>query len=82
MLLEINAHIPPKDKITIDVDKLDTDQTKIEMSGTAKTPEEVDLLVSELKKIECFNKEVNRGATESGENGVRKFKFTITPQCQ
>ncbi|MEO8845138.1 MAG: pilus assembly protein PilM [Kofleriaceae bacterium] len=82
MLLEINAHIPPKDKITIDVDKLEIDQTKIEMSGTAKTPEEVDLLVSELKKIECFNKEVNRGATESGENGVRKFKFTITPQCQ
>jgi len=82
MLLEINAHIPPKDKITLDVDKLDIDETKIEMSGTAKTPEEVDLLVSELKKIECFNKEVNRGATESGDNGVRKFKLTITPQCQ
>jgi general secretion pathway protein L len=82
ILLEINAHIPPKDKITVDVDKLDIDQNKIEMSGTAKTPEEVDLLVGELKKIDCFNKDIVRGAGESGENGVRKFKFTITPQCQ
>ncbi len=81
VLLEINAHIPPKDKITIDVDKLDIDSQKVEISGTAKSPEEIDLLVSELKKVECFNKEVNRGATETGDNGVKKFKLTINAQC-
>jgi Tfp pilus assembly PilM family ATPase len=82
ILIEINSHIPTKDKITIDVDKLDIEESKIEMSGTTKSPEELDLLVTELKKIDCFNKEVNRGATETGENGVKKFKLTITPQCQ
>ncbi len=81
VLLEINAHIPPKDKITIDVDKLDIDSQKVEISGTAKSPEEIDLLVTELKKVECFNKEVNRGATETGDNGIKKFKLTINAQC-
>ena len=81
VLLEINTHIPPKDKITLDIDKLDIDSSKVDMSGTAKTPEEIDLLVGELKKIDCFNKEVNRGPTETGENGVKKFKLTINAQC-
>jgi Tfp pilus assembly PilM family ATPase len=81
VMLEINAHIPPKDKITLDVDRLDIDPQKVEISGTAKTPEEIDLLVVELKKVDCFNKEVNRGQMETGENGVKKFKLTINAQC-
>jgi Tfp pilus assembly PilM family ATPase len=81
LLLEINSHVPPKDKMTLDVDKLDIDETKIDMSGTAKTPEELDLLVTELKKSDCF-KEVTRGATEVVDNGVRKFRLTINPQCE
>ncbi|MEO8553233.1 MAG: pilus assembly protein PilM [Kofleriaceae bacterium] len=81
LLLEVNARIPPKDKITLDVDKIDLDPQKVELSGTAKSPEEIDLLVSELKKIDCFNKEVNKGALETGENGVKKFRLTINSQC-
>jgi general secretion pathway protein L len=82
IMLEINSHIPPKDKITLDVDTLNIDPQKIEIDGSAKTPEEIDLLVGELKKIECFNKEVSRGPTETGDNGVKKFKLTInSPQC-
>lgn len=80
VLLEINAHIPPKEKITLDIDKLDIDETKVDMTGTAKTAEEIDLLVSELKKIDCF-KEPQRGATETGEGGVKKFKITIPAEC-
>lgn len=80
LLLEINSHVPPKDKVTLDVDKLDIDDQKIELSGTVKTPEELDQLVAELKKSDCF-KEVSRGATESGEGGTRKFRLTINPQC-
>jgi len=81
LLLEINSHVPPKDKITLDIDRLDIDEQKIEMSGTTKTPEEIDLLVTELKKSDCF-KEIQRGATEVGDNGVRKFRLTINPQCE
>ena len=80
LLLEINSHVPPKDKITLDVDKLDIDVQKIDMSGTAKTPEEIDSLVGELKKSDCF-KDVQRGASEI-ENGIRKFRLTINPQCE
>jgi general secretion pathway protein L len=80
IMLEINAHLPPKDKITVDIDKLDIDEQKVDMSGTAKTGEEIDLLVAELKKITCF-KEIQRGATETGEGGVKKFKLTIPSTC-
>jgi Tfp pilus assembly PilM family ATPase len=80
ILLEINAHLPPKDKITLDIDKLDIDDQKVDISGTTKTGEEIDLLVSELKKITCF-KEIQRGATETGEGGVKKFKLTIPATC-
>ena len=81
LLLEVNSKIPPKDKITLDVDKIDIDAQKVEISGQAKSPEEIDLLVAELKKIDCFNKEVNKGALETGENGVKKFHLTINSQC-
>jgi general secretion pathway protein L len=80
ILLEINAHLPPKEKITLDIDKLDIDEQKVDMTGTAKTGEEIDLLVAELKKITCF-KEISRGATETGEGGVKKFKLTIPSTC-
>jgi general secretion pathway protein L len=80
LLLEINSHIPPKDKITLDVDKLSIDGSKIEMSGTAKAPEEVDSLVGELKKIDCFHKDVSSGSLETvGE--AKKFQLTINSQC-
>ncbi|MGE5181303.1 MAG: pilus assembly protein PilM [Acidobacteriota bacterium] len=80
LLLELNSHVPPKDKITLDVDRLDIDTQKIDMSGTAKSPEEIDALVGELKKSDCF-KDVQRGASEI-ENGMRKFRLTINPQCE
>jgi Tfp pilus assembly PilM family ATPase len=80
LLLDINAHVPAKDKITLDVDKLDIDDQKIDMSGTAKTPEEIDLLVSELKKSDCF-KDIQRGPTETGEGGVKKFRLSVPVAC-
>ncbi len=79
VLLEINGKIPPKEKITLDIDKLDIDDKKVDMSGSAKTSEEIDLLVSELKGIKCF-KEIQRGSTET-ENNVKKFRLTIPTTC-
>ena len=80
IMLEINSHIPAKDKITLDIDKLDIDESKVDITGTTKTGEEIDLLVGELKKITCF-KEIQRGATETGEGGIKKFKLTIPSTC-
>ncbi|HSR98786.1 MAG TPA: pilus assembly protein PilM, partial [Kofleriaceae bacterium] len=81
LLLEISSHIPPKDKITIDLDKLLIDDAKIDMSGTTKSAEEIDLLVTELKKIDCFRNNVTRGPTDTLPNGNKRFKLTITAQC-
>jgi general secretion pathway protein L len=79
IMLEISSKVPPKDKITLDIDRLDISDQKVDMDGTVKTPEELDLLVAELKKVTCF-KEIQRGPT-SGETGALKFKLTIPAQC-
>ena len=80
LLLDISAHVPPKDKITIDLDNVSIDDAKIDISGTTKKAEEIDTLILELKKVECFKNNITRGATDTQTNGVR-FKLTITAQC-
>lgn len=80
LLLEVNSHIPGKDKITLDVDKLEIDNEKVDMSGTVKTPEELDALASELKKSDCF-KDIQRGPTDTLEGGIRKFRLTMPVKC-
>jgi len=81
LLLEVNSHVPPKDKITLDLERVTIDDTKVDISGTTKKPEEIDLLITELKKIECFKNNVTRGPTDTLNNGVQRFKLTITAQC-
>jgi Tfp pilus assembly PilM family ATPase len=81
VLLEINQHIPSKDKISLDVDKVEIDSQKIEIQGSAKTVDEIQLLVTELKKVECFNKKINQGPTETDSSGAKKFRLTIDSQC-
>ena len=80
VLLEISSKAPPKEKITLDIDRIDITDQKVDLEGTVKTPEELDLLQSELKTIKCF-KEVNRGPTTTEKDGVKKFKFNIIAQC-
>lgn len=80
ILLEVSSKVPPKDKITVDIDQLQIDDTKVDIQGTTKTAEGIDTLVTELKKIECF-KEVNRGPTDTNADGTKKFKLTITAAC-
>ncbi|HSD90797.1 MAG TPA: pilus assembly protein PilM [Kofleriaceae bacterium] len=79
IMLEVSSHIPPKEKITLDIDKIEIDDQKVDLTGTAKTPKEIDDLVTELKKIECF-KEPQRGPTESS-GELTKFKITIPSGC-
>lgn len=81
LLLDISAHIPGKDKITLDIEKMTIDDQKIDINGTTKSSEEIDLLISEIKKIECFKNNVTRGPTDTLPSGVKRFKLTITAQC-
>jgi general secretion pathway protein L len=81
ILLEISAHTPPKDKITVDLEHVTIDDTKIDINGTTKSSEEIDLLITELKKIECFKNTVTRGPTETLPAGIKRFKLTINAPC-
>ncbi|HEX3765782.1 MAG TPA: pilus assembly protein PilM [Kofleriaceae bacterium] len=81
LLLDISSHVPGKDKITLDIQKMAIDDQKIELDGTTKSSEEIDLLISEIKKIECFKNNVTRGPTDTLPSGVKRFKLTITAQC-
>jgi general secretion pathway protein L len=81
LMLDISAQVPPKEKITLDILRLDITDSKIDIEGSAKTADEIDLFQGELKKkIPCFE-EVTRGTTESGENGVQRFKINIKSKC-
>ncbi len=80
ILLEISGKVPAKDKIVLDIDQLMIEETKVDIQGTTKTAEGIDLLVAELRKVECF-KEVSRGQTDTNADGTKKFKLTITAAC-
>lgn len=80
ILLEVSNKVPPKDKITLDIDQIQIDDQKIDIQGTTKTNEGIDLLFAELKQIDCF-KEVTRGPTDTNADGSKKFKLTITAAC-
>jgi Tfp pilus assembly PilM family ATPase len=81
LLLDISSHIPAKDKMTLDIERMTIDDQKIDINGTTKSSEEIDLLISEIKKIECFKNNVTRGPTDTLPSGVKRFKLTITAQC-
>ena len=80
-MLDISSHVPGKDKITLDIEHITIDDQKIDINGTTKSSEEIDLLISEIRKIECFKNNVTRGPTDTLPNGVKRFKLTITSQC-
>jgi general secretion pathway protein L len=81
VLLDVSAQVPPKDKITLDILRIDINDTKVDIEGTASKAEEIDLFQGELKKkITCFE-DVTRGTTEAGDNGTQRFKINIKSNC-
>jgi Tfp pilus assembly PilM family ATPase len=80
ILIDIASKVPGKDKITLDLTKVDINRDKVELVGTAKKPEEIDALVKELQSIKCFG-EIGRGATETDSAGLKKFTLNITSTC-
>ena len=82
LLLEISSHVPAQGQDHARHRQARRSTTRRSTcSGTTKTPEEIDLLVTELKKIECFKDNVTRGPTDTLPNGIKRFKLTITAQC-
>jgi general secretion pathway protein L len=96
VLDEISHHVPPGDKGKLDILELDIKPKKTYLKGTAETAAQIDELVAELGKIECFDKDkIEKGtittvtAPPSGENPaagekheLKQFTLTITTSCQ
>lgn len=80
LLLDISARVPPRDKVTLDVSRLEIDERQITIKGTVKTPEEVDDVEAALRSQACFT-DVTRGTTQQNAEGRREFEFTIKPDC-
>ena len=62
-----------EDKITLDVDSLEIDDQKVDIEGTREDLRGDRRDQAELKKIDCF-KDVTRGPTDTGGNGVKKLQ--------
>jgi general secretion pathway protein L len=80
LLLEISNKVPTKEKITLDLDQITIGDKTVDIQGQAKKSEEVDTLVGELKKIECFT-HVQPTSTDPLPNGGMKFKINVNMQC-
>ena len=80
LLLEINGKLPTRDKITLNVTSIDIKDNKVNLEGSAKTPEEIDSLEGALKSITCI-KEISRGPSKSGKDGEKLFSFAMRTEC-
>jgi cell division ATPase FtsA len=80
ILLDVTQRMPARDKVTLDIDSIEIDATKVRIEGTAATPDEVDAIEAALKGQTCFQ-EVTRGALQTLADGKRKFDFTIKAAC-
>ncbi len=77
ILSEISKQTPPKDKVTLDVRKLEIKATKIRIDGTAGSASEVEQFAAALRKIKCFDKVEPGRTTEVGQGDEKKSEFTI-----
>jgi general secretion pathway protein L len=85
LLLEINAKLPVRDKVTVNVTLIDIKDNKVNIEGSAKTPEEVDSLEGALKDVQLAGtscvKDVARGPSKSGKDGEKLFSFSLRTEC-
>jgi Tfp pilus assembly PilM family ATPase len=79
LLLAINDKLPDKDKITLDVTRLQITPTSVELRGTTKKTEEIDALEAALKDIKCLGA-ASRGATQQTAEGSM-FQLSYKPTC-
>ena len=88
VLIELSESLPGKDKATIDVENIVVEPDQVKLSGTAKTSDEIVLILSKLKDVECF-KTITPGAqgtkdvvrASGTKESVKTFEITIKAQC-
>ena len=88
LMLEVSNHMPARDKVTLDVDKVEIDELHVSIEGLAKAPDSkdatavaaaVDNIYGELKRLDCL-KDPQRGDTTTEGDGKR-FRVTFNNTC-
>ena len=84
-LLELNSHLPARDKVKVDIDDLRIEGDKVTVKATAfptettKAIDGIEAVQTGLKKSKCF-KEITEGESQpDGEN--RRFSLTLRSEC-
>jgi general secretion pathway protein L len=80
ILLDLNQRMPARDRITLDLEKVEIDSTRVLVSGTATAVEEVDAIESALKEQTCFQ-DVDRGSVQQLADGKWQFEFSMKNAC-
>jgi hypothetical protein len=80
ILLEINAKLPPRSEVTIDVKNVDIRPGQISITATALDTKQVGAVEKALKSIECFD-DVSKPNISSGANDVKSFTISIKSSC-
>jgi hypothetical protein len=80
LLADISDHIPPADKVQIDIEDLDIKAKKTTMKGTIDSAAAVDEIVAKLKGVECFE-EISKGPITEVSDGAKQFSLAIASRC-
>ncbi|RMH39074.1 MAG: hypothetical protein D6689_17710 [Deltaproteobacteria bacterium] len=80
ILLEINAKLPPKKEVTLDVKNIDIRPGQISLTATAADTKQIAAIEKALQSIDCFE-DVSKPSISSGPNGTKAFSITIRSAC-
>lgn len=76
----ISRHVPPREEVKLDVNRVDVKATKTYVKGTADSLSAVGKIVKALEKVSCF-KEVSSGKISEVSGGKKQFTLTINTKC-
>jgi type IV pilus assembly protein PilM len=80
LLDDISNHIPPADKVQIDIEDLDIKAKKTTIKGTIDSAAAVDEIVAKLKGVECFE-DISKGPITEVSGGAKQFSLAIASKC-
>jgi general secretion pathway protein L len=87
LLLDINARLPPREEVKVDISELEIKPAKVVIKGTAGSTEKndavstIDLIEKKLKEQKCFEEISPGNISAAAEEGGKNFSFTITAKC-
>ncbi|PID39345.1 MAG: hypothetical protein CSA65_07575 [Proteobacteria bacterium] len=76
----ISRHVPRREDVQLDVNRVDVKATKTYVKGTADSLSAVGHIVKALEQVSCF-KEVSSGKISEVSGGKKQFTLTISTKC-